>query len=104
VQQSALGRRVSVETTAEIIAKKVWHRGPEITARDIFDLALVATREPAAIDAIRPIFRERRKSIGTRMAGGAKSLRTAFSGLDTLDFRPDYDECVRIVEEVLAKA
>jgi len=98
-----LGRKIRVETTAEIIGKKVWHRGAEFTARDIFDLALVATRDPATIEAIRPILRERGKIIRTRMASGAKALRTAFSGLDTLDYRPDYDECVRIVEEVLAK-
>jgi len=34
VNETVLGRRVRVETTAEIIAKKVWHRGREFTARD----------------------------------------------------------------------
>jgi Nucleotidyl transferase AbiEii toxin, Type IV TA system len=104
VHESVLGRRVSVETTAEIIAKKVWHRGKEFTARDIFDLALVATREPGAIASIRPILHERRKIIRERIAKGAKALRTAFSALDTLEFRPDYDECIRIVDEVLGKS
>jgi hypothetical protein len=104
VDETVLGRRVRVETTAEIIAKKVWHRGTEFTARDIFDLALVATREPGAIETIRPILRERREIIRTRIAKGAKALRTAFAGLDTLEFQPGFDECVRIVEEVLAKA
>ena len=104
VDETILGRRVRVETTAEIIAKKVWHRGREFTARDIFDLALVATRESGAIDSIRPILRERREIIRTRIATGEKALRTAFSGLDTLDFRPDFDECVRIIEDVLDRS
>ncbi len=104
VDETILGRRVRVETTAEILAKKVWHRGREFTARDIFDFALIAAREPGAIESIRPILRERREIIRTRIATGEKALRTAFSGLDTLDFRPDFDECVRTVEDVLAKS
>lgn len=44
-QETVLGRRVDVETTAEIIAKKVWHRGRDFTARDLFDLALVSIED-----------------------------------------------------------
>ena len=99
-----LGRRMRVETTAEIIAKKVWHRGREFTARDLFDFALVATRDPSAIESIRPVLRERRKDIRARLAAGSKALRTTFSELDTLDFRLGFDECVRIVREVLERS
>lgn len=35
------GRDVRVETAAEIVAKKLWHRGYAATARDLFDLSLV---------------------------------------------------------------
>lgn len=35
--QELQGRMVKVETSAEIIAKKFWHRGDRLTARDIFD-------------------------------------------------------------------
>jgi len=103
VDETVLGRRVRVETTAEILAKKVWHRGREFTARDIFDFALIATKEPGAIKSIRPILRERGEIIRMRIGTGAKALRTAFSGLDTLEFKPGYDECVRIVEDVLGR-
>jgi len=103
VDETVLGRRVRVETTAEILAKKVWHRGREFTARDIFDFALIATKEPGAIESIRPILRERGEIIRTRIGTGAKALRTAFSGLDTLEFKAGFDECVRIVEDVLGK-
>jgi hypothetical protein len=33
-------RSVRVETAAEIVAKKLWHRGDQVSARDLFDLSL----------------------------------------------------------------
>ncbi|MES2536268.1 MAG: hypothetical protein V4632_10400 [Pseudomonadota bacterium] len=42
VIETILGREVRLETSVEIIAKKLWHRGDKITGRDIFDYALVA--------------------------------------------------------------
>jgi len=103
-EEKVLGRRTRVDTTAEIIAKKVWHRGRDFTARDLFDFALVATRDPAAIDAIRPVLRERRKVILERIASGKASLRTTFAALDTLDFRPSFEECVAAVADALKRA
>ena len=41
VTEDLFGRQVEVETSAEIVAKKVWHRAADFTARDIFDLAMV---------------------------------------------------------------
>jgi hypothetical protein len=35
-----MGRQVRLETSVEIVAKKLWHRGHAITGRDIFDFAL----------------------------------------------------------------
>lgn len=40
--QTILGYQVRVETSVEIIAKKMWHRGDRIMGRDIFDFALVS--------------------------------------------------------------
>lgn len=102
--EQVLGRSVRVESTAEIIAKKALHRARAFTARDLFDLALVATRDPAAVDAIGPILREQRSAIRERISSGEKALRAAFSGLDTLEFRSSYDECVRIVAKTLDDA
>jgi hypothetical protein len=103
VTEKVLGRRVRVETTPEIIAKKVWHRAAAFTARDIFDLALVAVREPAAIESIRPILRERGSLIRTRLATSEKALRETFAELDTMEFRPSFDECVSTLEKLLGK-
>ena len=57
------GREVHVETSAEIVAKKVWHRGVGFTARDIFDLAMVVEKEPRALQGIRPILQDRRSVV-----------------------------------------
>lgn len=102
--ENVLGRSVRVESTAEIIAKKVLHRARAFTARDIFDLALVATKDPAAIDAIGPILRKQRSAIRERISSGDKALRAAFAGLDTVDFRPSFDDCVGIVAKALDSA
>lgn len=47
---TVMGRHVKVETPAEIIAKKMYHRGDRATARDLFDLAVVIEQ---ASDALR---------------------------------------------------
>ena len=43
------GRQVRVETDVEIVAKKMWHRGDQATARDLMDLALVIQTSPEAL-------------------------------------------------------
>lgn len=99
--ETVLGRRIRVDTTAEIIAKKIWHRGRHFTARDLFDLALVAVKEPEAIDHVAGILRERRDAIRNRIASDEKALRKTYAELDTLDFRPSFDECLGIVAPLL---
>jgi hypothetical protein len=48
------GRTVSLETIAEIIAKKVYYRSAEAKPRDIFDIAAAARSRPiAVVDALR---------------------------------------------------
>ena len=67
--ETLFGRSIQVETSTEIVAKKIWHRGEQFTARDICDLAIVTEKEPHALDEILPILRDRRevvlKRIGT---------------------------------------
>ena len=94
-------RDIRVETSTEIIAKKVWHRGQHFKARDMFDLAVVAEREPNALNEIRPVLRDRRGTMLSRMAQSDKQLRSDFAELEVLDYRPSYDDCARIVKQVL---
>ena len=99
--ESILGRSVQVETSAEILAKKVQHRGDEFTSRDLFDLALVATREPDALSVIRHILDAKREAILSRLITHDAPLRKTFAALATMDFQPGYDECVAMVKRAL---
>jgi nucleotidyltransferase AbiEii toxin of type IV toxin-antitoxin system len=102
VIETLFNRRVQVETSTEIVAKKVWHRGPEFTARDIFDLATVAEKEPAALREIRPILRDRRDAVLQRMETQDRMLRETFAALEVLDYQRSYDECVALVRKTMA--
>lgn len=95
------GRPVNVETSTEIVAKKVWHRGGDFTARDLFDLALVLEKEPEALREIAPVLRARRTAIFARIEVHDRALREAYEALQTLDYTPTYDECVALVRLAL---
>jgi hypothetical protein len=96
------GRDVAVETSAEIIAKKIWHRGDRFTARDIFDLAVVSEKEPNSLLAIQPILFGRREVILDRIAAHDVKLREDFAALEVLDYRRNYDECVALAKATLS--
>ena len=93
------GRDVQVETSAEIVAKKVWHRGPEFTARDIFDLAMVTEKEPKALQHIGPILRDRRDAVLGRIELQEVALKENFAALEILDYRRSFDECAALVRK-----
>jgi hypothetical protein len=99
--ESLLGRKVEVETSAEIVAKKVWHRGEQFTARDLFDLALVAEAEPGALWQIRPVLDSRREAVLRRIESQEAALREAFAALEILDYSRSFDECIELVREAL---
>ena len=99
--ETILGREVMVESSVEIIAKKVWYRGDRFKARDILDLALVAEKEPGALKSIAPILRDKKNVILARIAENDAILRDDFGNLEILEYRRSYDECVRIVKKVL---
>ena len=99
VAEMLFGRDVQVETSAEIVAKKVWHRGPEFTARDIFDLAMVTEKEPKALQHIRTILRDRRDAVLGRIESQEAALKENFAALEILDYRRSFDECVALVRK-----
>ena len=72
-----------------------------VSARDIFDLALVIEKEPEALTPIGPILESRRDVVLKRIATQDAGLREAFGALDVLDFRRSYDECVGLVKKAL---
>ena len=103
IAETLFDRQVRVETSTEIVAKKVWHRGEQFTARDIFDLALVTEREPEALWQIKPVLHGRRNVILDRIAAQDAALREAFNALEVLDYRRSYDECVQLVRQSLGQ-
>ena len=96
------GRDVKVETSAEIIAKKIWYRGDDLAARDLFDFALVAEREPRMLQDAQDILRARRTVVLEQIADRDEELREEFSALDVLEFRPTFEQCVDTVWQALA--
>ena len=102
VVETLFGVDVAVETSTEIAAKKIWHRACEFKARDILDIALIAEKEPAALDEIRPVIRDRRDTILARIATDDANLRDDFAQLELIEYRRSYDECVAIVKKAFA--
>ena len=102
VVEALCGRDVKVETSTEIIAKKVWHRGTEFTARDLFDLAMVADNEPDALLEIKPILTGRRDVILARVQKYESAFRETFAALEVLDYRRTFDECLERAKEALS--
>lgn len=89
-----LGRTVKVETAAEIVAKKLWHRGDRATARDLFDLSLVIEREPDALATAAPYLVRHRDAFLTQIEQRRVVLSAQFEAIDALGYRPRYDEAV----------
>jgi len=102
--ETVLGRPFLVETSTEIVAKKIWHRGQQFTARDIFDLAMVSEREPDALNEIYPILSGRRETVLKRIADSEPQLRETFNELLVLEYRRSFEECIGIVKSTLANA
>lgn len=99
--EKVLGRDVQIDTSIEIVGKKVSYRAAAFAARDVFDFALVAEREPKELPKIKSVLGERRDAMLQRLASGEKILRTTFKELDTLEYRPTYDHCLGVVRKVL---
>jgi len=102
--ETLFDHQILVETSAEIVAKKVWHRGFEFTARDIFDLSMVAELEPQALSEISTILRDRRALILERIERYDSVLRESFAELATFEYIRSFDECVEIVTDAFGRA
>lgn len=88
------GHTIRVETSAEIIAKKMFYRGHKVTARDLFDLALVIDREPEALRGAREFLIKHREAFLSQIRNPHDTLKAAFDAIDTLDYTPDFQTCV----------
>ena len=83
-------RSVRVETATEITAKKLWHRGDKVTARDLFDLSLVIEREPDSLRSAARFLVRHRAAFIEQLANRAAVLRAQFDAIDALKYRPTF--------------
>lgn len=99
--QSILGRQVRVETSVEIIAKKMWHRGDRITGRDIFDFALIAFHELDSLMTGAGFMTRHAEAIFQQLDERYAPLKMQFDAIDTLNFHPAFDDACVTLRDVL---
>ena len=99
-----LGRPVRVDTSAEILARKLWHRAASFPARDLFDFAAVAAFEPDAVRSIGGVLRARRAALLERLREHGGALREDFAALHAWEFRPSFEECVAALRTTLSRS
>ena len=102
-RESILGRPVLVETSTEILAKKLWHRADTLPARDLFDFAAVVAFEPHALRGVGDVLRARRAVILERLRVHGEALREDFAALHALEFHPGFEECVAMLRTALSR-
>ena len=98
-----LGREIWLETPAEIVAKKLWHRGASATARDLFDLAAVAD---AGLDVgqLAPALRKSGGQFVAQLHQRRDILEPQFEAIDALQYHETYDHCLRIATTLVSSA
>ena len=89
--QTILGRQVNVETSVEIIAKKMWHRGDRITGRDIFDFSLIAEMESESLLLHSDVMVRHADALLEQLDTRYDSLRKQFESIEALNYHPKFD-------------
>lgn len=97
-----LGRQVRVETSAEIVAKKLWHRGDRATARDLFDLALVIEQEPEALISAGEYLVRHRSAFLAQIEQRKDILKLQFDAIDRLGYQVSYEDAQHLAGQFLA--
>lgn len=92
--ESIMGRNVNVETPAEIVGKKVRHRASTFKARDLFDFAIVAEREPGEIARISALIQEHRSVLMDRIDKRRVVLQEEYDALDLIESTRSLDDCI----------
>ncbi|WP_337244860.1 nucleotidyl transferase AbiEii/AbiGii toxin family protein [Luteimonas sp. gir] len=95
------GRAIRVETSAEIIAKKMWHRGNRAKARDLFDLCAVAEVQPDQIELAVPFMRKHGAAFLRGLGERRDALRREFAQIDTIGPELDFEHCVAQAEAMI---
>jgi len=95
------GREIKVETCAEIIAKKMWHRGNRAKARDLFDLCAVADAEPLAIKQASPFMVKHGAVFLRQLQERAALVEVEFNAIDVLAFQRPFADCMAQARSII---
>lgn len=96
-----LGRKVRLETDAEIVAKKMWHRGHEAKARDLFDLCTIIEASPGTLRDASPQLLRHRKAFTDALQTRRAILEPQFDAIESLGARRSFQECAQLATEFL---
>jgi hypothetical protein len=97
----SLVHSIRMETSAEIIAKKMWHRGDRAKGRDLFDLCAVATGEPEQLRAAGLFLARHGAAFLKALAEREDVLRREFAEIDVIGKAMDFDECLQLAESII---
>lgn len=95
------GRALRVETNAEIVAKKMYHRGDQAKARDLFDLCTVADLDPASLAHASPFFTRHGDAFIARLKANAGYVEEEFAQIRRIAYRRPFDECLTLAETIV---
>lgn len=98
------GRHILVETNAEIVAKKMHHRGYQAKARDLFDLCAVAELDPEAIDKAAPFLTRHGDAFIAQLKANAGYIEEDFAQIQRIDYKRPFEECLTLAETIIDAA
>jgi hypothetical protein len=98
------GRRIRVETNAEILAKKMYYRGDQAKGRDLFDLCTVADLDPAAIDQAAPFFTRHGDAFIAQLKASASYVEEEFAQIHRISYARPFEECLTLAETIVDAA
>jgi hypothetical protein len=98
------GRRILIETNAEIMAKKLYHRGNQAKARDLFDLCAVADLDASAIEQAAPFFTRHGDTFIAQLKANFDYIEEEFAQIRRIDYDRPFDECLTLAESIIDSA
>ena len=96
-------RDVNVESSAEIVGKKLWFRSDSFKARDLFDLATVIELQPGALREIAPLVRDKGPVILERVQRQRAAMQEEFDALEIFHADRSFERCLEILRGHLTR-
>lgn len=99
--ETLLGCKMRVQSSAEIVARKLWHRGNRAIARDLLDLAVVAKADRDLPNKIRLAIEKNGATFLAQCIQRRVILEQEFNNIDVIGFHDDYDACLATIEQLI---